>query len=142
MFALAATLHWNCVTPSVASHKHLDRLPAMQRCPGASDKPPFVHLDQTRSDRLGEAMQQYALLVPCKTGCPMNNVPQRLTRADLEIGRTFYGILIEQARSGQTITYGDLIKKSEGPSPRECLRPTCDRRLGGSQARSGARVYE
>lgn len=47
----------------------------------------------------------------------MDDVAQNLTKADLEIGRIYYAILINQARVGETITYGDLVAKAQALHP-------------------------
>ncbi len=47
----------------------------------------------------------------------MNHISQRLTEADLEIGRIYYGMLIEQARGGQMVTYGDLVERAKARHP-------------------------
>jgi hypothetical protein len=47
----------------------------------------------------------------------MTEAPQKLTKTDLEIGRIYYGILIEQARSGQTLSYGDLVARAKNRNP-------------------------
>jgi len=39
----------------------------------------------------------------------MSEPPQKLTKADLEIGRIYYDMLVEQARVGDTLSYGDLV---------------------------------
>lgn len=42
---------------------------------------------------------------------------QKLTTADIEIGRIYYGILIDRARSGRMLTYGDLVAAAKAAHP-------------------------
>ncbi|TCM07513.1 hypothetical protein [Sphingomonas sp. PP-CC-3G-468] len=41
----------------------------------------------------------------------------RLTRTDVEIGRIYYGILIDRARSGQLLSYGELVAAAKTAHP-------------------------
>lgn len=41
----------------------------------------------------------------------------KLTTADIEIGRIYYGILIDRAPSGRMLTYGDLVAAAKAAHP-------------------------
>jgi len=71
---------------------------------------------------------------------------QNMTTADIEIGRIYYGLLIDRAPSGRLLSYGDLVAAAKAAHPdnefvQRAIAVSAGRRLEAVRVFTNQRAY-